>query len=119
MWATRSCWRALWKASPAASTSPPSPQWNAAWAAGGVPVVYASSAAVYGSNDALPLAETADTRPLSAYGADKLGCELQARVAGAVHGIPTLGLRFFNVYGVRQDPASPYSGVISIFANRL
>ncbi len=57
---------------------------DAARAAGGVPVVYASSAAVYGSNDALPLAETADTRPLSAYGADKLGCELQARVAGAV-----------------------------------
>lgn len=92
---------------------------DAARAAGGVPVVYASSAAVYGSNDALPLAETAETRPLSAYGADKLGCELQARVAGAVHGIPTLGLRFFNVYGVRQDPTSPYSGVISIFANRL
>ena len=38
---------------------------------------------------------------------------------GSVHGIPTLGLRFFNVYGARQDPASPYSGVISIFADRL
>jgi len=87
--------------------------------AGGVPVVYASSAAVYGNNDKLPLVETAETRPLSAYGADKLGCELQARVAGTVHGIPTLGLRFFNVYGSRQDPASPYSGVISIFADRL
>ena len=92
---------------------------DAARAAGGVPVVYASSAAVYGSNDALPLTESAETRPLSAYGADKLGCELHARVAGAVHGIPTLGLRFFNVYGMRQDPASPYSGVISIFADRL
>lgn len=92
---------------------------DAARAAGGVPVVYASSAAVYGSNDALPLVETAETRPLSAYGADKLGCELQARVAGVVHGIATLGLRFFNVYGARQDPSSPYSGVISIFAGRL
>lgn len=92
---------------------------DAARAAGRVPVVYASSAAVYGSNDALPLTETAETRPLSAYGADKLGCELHARVAGAVHGIPTVGLRFFNVYGTRQDPASPYSGVISIFADRL
>lgn len=92
---------------------------DAARAAGRVPVVYASSAAVYGSNEALPLTETAETRPLSSYGADKLGCELQARVAGAVHGIPTLGLRFFNVYGMRQDPASPYSGVISIFADRL
>ncbi len=92
---------------------------DAARARGGLPVVYASSAAVYGSHEELPLAETAPTRPLSAYGADKLGCELQARFAGAVHGIPTLGLRFFNVYGPRQDPASPYSGVISIFADRL
>ena len=92
---------------------------DAARAAGGLPVVYASSAAVYGSNDALPLTEMAKTRPLSGYGADKLGCELQARVAGVVHGIRTLGLRFFNVYGARQDPGSPYSGVISIFADRL
>lgn len=92
---------------------------DAARAAGRLPVVYASSAAVYGSNADLPLAETAATRPLSAYGADKLGCELHARVAGVVHGVPTVGLRFFNVYGARQDPASPYSGVISVFANRL
>jgi UDP-glucose 4-epimerase len=56
---------------------------------------------------------------LSAYGADKLGCELHARVAGLVHAVPTTGLRFFNVYGPRQDPASPYSGVISIFCDRL
>ncbi|WP_369412660.1 NAD-dependent epimerase/dehydratase family protein [Neoroseomonas alba] len=92
---------------------------DAARAAGGVPVVYASSAAVYGSNANLPLAESVATQPLSAYGADKLGCELHARVASVVHGVPTLGLRFFNVYGARQDPASPYSGVISIFADRL
>ena len=57
--------------------------------------------------------------PLSAYGADKYGCELHARVAGQVHGIPTVGLRFFNVYGPRQDPHSPYSGVISIFCERI
>ena len=86
---------------------------------GGVPVVYASSAAVYGDCEALPLAEDAPTRPLSAYGADKLGCEQHARVAGVVHGVPTLGLRFFNVFGPRQDPGSPYSGVISIFCERL
>jgi UDP-glucose 4-epimerase len=92
---------------------------DAARALGGISVVYASSAAVYGSNDSLPLVETAETRPLSGYGADKLGCELEARVAGTVHGIPTLGLRFFNVYGARQDSRSPYSGVISIFADRL
>jgi len=84
-----------------------------------VPVVYASSAAVYGDNPDMPLSEEAAARPLSAYGADKLGCELHARVAGRVHGVPTVGLRFFNVFGPRQDPTSPYSGVISIFADRL
>jgi UDP-glucose 4-epimerase len=84
-----------------------------------VPVVYASSAAVYGDTPDLPLAETAATQPLSAYGADKLGCELHARVAAQVHGVRTAGCRFFNVYGPRQDPASPYSGVISIFFNRI
>ena len=83
-----------------------------------IPVVYASSAAVYGDNTRLPLAETEPARPLTAYGADKYGCELHARVAGRVHGVPTMGLRFFNVYGPRQDPNSPYSGVISIFAQR-
>ena len=92
---------------------------EAARRAGPVPVVYASSAAVYGLNPALPLDEAAPPRPLSAYGADKLGCELHARVAGLVHGVPTTGLRFFNVYGPRQDPDSPYSGVISIFCDRL
>ena len=86
---------------------------------GGTPVVYASSAAVYGDHATLPLGEDAPTRPLSAYGADKLGCELHARVAGLVHGIPTFGLRFFNVFGARQDALSPYSGVISIFCERL
>lgn len=82
-------------------------------------VVYASSAAVYGECASLPIRESADTRPVSAYGADKLGSELHAHVATRVHGISTVGLRFFNVYGPRQNPASPYSGVISIFADRL
>ncbi len=81
-----------------------------------IPVVYASSAAVYGDNTNLPLSETSTTAPISAYGADKLACELQGLAAYKVHGIPTIGLRFFNVYGERQDPSSPYSGVISIFA---
>jgi UDP-glucose 4-epimerase len=84
-----------------------------------VPVVYASSAAVYGDAATVPIAEASERRPLSAYGADKLGCELHARVASHVHGIPTVGLRFFNVYGPRQDPRSPYSGVISIFCERI
>jgi UDP-glucose 4-epimerase len=86
---------------------------------GPVPVVYVSSAAVYGDNPAVPLAEDARTRPLTAYGADKLGCELHARVAQAVHRVPVVGFRFFNIYGPRQDPRSPYSGVISIFADRI
>ena len=87
--------------------------------AGEVPVVYASSAAVYGDCDILPITEDVPKAPLSAYGADKYGCELHARVATHVFGIPTVGLRFFNVYGPRQDPKSPYSGVISIFCDRL
>ena len=84
-----------------------------------LPVVYASSAAVYGDCPIQPIGEDAPTRPLSAYGADKLGCELHAAVATGVHGVPTTGLRFFNVFGPRQDPGSPYSGVISIFAAQL
>ena len=84
-----------------------------------IPVVYASSAAVYGDCPTVPISEAAERRPLSAYGADKYACEQHARVASHVHGIPTTGLRFFNVYGPRQDPRSPYSGVISIFCERV
>lgn len=84
-----------------------------------LPVVYASSAAVYGDNPNMPLVEAADTLPITAYGADKLGSEQHGRVATLAHGVPTVGLRFFNVYGPRQDPASPYSGVISIFMDRI
>lgn len=84
-----------------------------------LPVVYASSAAVYGDNRETPLDEAAATKPLTAYGADKLGSEQHAYVARHMFGIPTLGFRFFNVYGPRQNPSSPYSGVISIFAKKL
>jgi UDP-glucose 4-epimerase len=83
------------------------------------PVVYASSAAVYGNVAQVPITEASAVAPLSAYGADKLGCELHARVAGEVFGVPTLGLRLFNIYGPRQDPGSPYSGVISVFCRRV
>jgi UDP-glucose 4-epimerase len=83
------------------------------------PVVYASSAAVYGDTAAVPIDEATPCLPLSAYGADKYATELHARVATHVHNIPTTGLRFFNVYGPRQDPQSPYSGVISIFCARI
>jgi UDP-glucose 4-epimerase len=86
---------------------------------GAVPVVYASSAAVYGDTASPLLNEYDRPAPLTAYGADKYGCELHGRVASLVHRVPTTGLRFFNVYGPRQDPHSPYSGVISIFAERV
>jgi len=92
---------------------------QAAREAGRKPVVYASSAAVYGDLGDAVARETTPPAPLTAYGADKLGSELHARVAWRVHGVPTLGLRFFNVYGPRQDAASPYSGVVSVFAVRL
>jgi UDP-glucose 4-epimerase len=85
----------------------------------GIPVVYTSSAAVYGDNPALPLNEQADTRPLSAYGLDKLGCEHHAQLGARMYGLKSVGIRPFNVYGPRQDPSSPYSGVISVFCNRV
>jgi UDP-glucose 4-epimerase len=84
-----------------------------------IPIVYASSAAIYGDCSTVPIGEDTPVAPLSAYGADKGACELHARVAGAVHAIPTVGLRFFNLYGSRQDAQSPYSGVIALFADRF
>lgn len=92
---------------------------EAARDAGKVPVVYASSAAVYGEHPEGPLSEASATHPLNAYGADKLGGEFHAAVAMRLHGVRTAALRFFNVYGPGQDPNSPYSGVISIFAQRI
>jgi len=86
---------------------------------GNIPVIYASSAAVYGMVSKIPISELDPVCPLTAYGADKYGCELHAQVAGRIHGVPTVGLRFFNVYGRRQDPRSPYSGVISIFTKKI
>ena len=91
---------------------------EAAREAGRIAVVYASSAAVYGDATGRVANEDMLPRPLSAYGADKLGSELHASAGWHVHGVPSFGLRFFNVYGPRQDPKSPYSGVISIFARR-
>lgn len=83
------------------------------------PVVYASSAAVYGANRHLPLSEDQGAQPLTAYGVDKYATELHGMIASSIHNVPTMGMRFFNVYGPRQDPTSPYSGVITIFIQRL
>ena len=92
---------------------------EAARRVGSLPVVYASSAAVYGETGGGPIPEDQPTRPCSAYGCDKLGSELHAAVASRSFGVPTTGLRFFNVYGPRQDGASPYSGVISAFRHAI
>jgi UDP-glucose 4-epimerase len=81
-------------------------------------VVFASSAAVYGDVTEFPVDELAPCHPVSPYGVDKLASEHMLHCYSAVHGVPTTALRFFNVYGPRQDPSSPYSGVISIFADR-
>jgi UDP-glucose 4-epimerase len=66
----------------------------------------------------MPVGEDTPTRPVSPYGIDKLASEHALDYYAAVHGVPGTALRFFNVYGPRQDPSSPYSGVISIFADR-
>jgi UDP-glucose 4-epimerase len=78
-------------------------------------VVYASSAAIYGDNTNQPLSEVEIPAPLSPYGMDKWYGENVARLYSQLHGVASAGMRFFNVYGPRQDPKSPYSGVISIF----
>ena len=80
--------------------------------------LYASSAAIYGDTSMVPVAETTTPRPLSPYAADKLAGEHYLQFYGAKHGLRATAFRFFNIYGPRQDPSSPYSGVISIFVDR-
>src|SRR5688572_16089751 len=82
-------------------------------------IVYASSAAVYGDTVALPVAESASPRPMSPYGLDKLYGEQLGALWNSLYGQQMIALRYFNVFGPRQDPTSPYSGVISIFVNLL
>ncbi len=81
-------------------------------------IVFASSAAVYGNSEALPLREDGATDPISQYGAAKLMSEKLLRAYAISYGLAATCFRFFNVYGPRQDPRSPYSGVVSIFADR-
>lgn len=82
-------------------------------------VVYASSAAVYGEPESLPLSETARLSPLSPYGMEKWANERYASLFQTLYGLSTLGLRYFNVYGPRQSPASPYAGVITRFVDHV
>lgn len=86
----------------------------------GVPrVVQASSAAVYGSSRQLPKKEDMLPEPMSPYAVSKLAAEHYARVFQELYGLKTVSLRYFNVFGPKQDPSSEYSGVISRFISAL
>ena len=92
---------------------------DAARLAGVRRVVYASSAAIYGTPEALPVAEDTPSRPLSPYGLEKLIDEQYAALFQGLYGLSCCGMRYFNVYGPRQDPRSTYSGVISRFQDAI
>jgi UDP-glucose 4-epimerase len=78
-------------------------------------VVYASSSSVYGGADQLPTPESAPTWPRSPYAVSKLAGEHYCRVFAELHGLETVALRYFNVYGPRQRPDSAYAAVIPLF----
>jgi UDP-glucose 4-epimerase len=82
-------------------------------------VVFAGSAAVYGDEPTIPKTESMSTNPLTPYGIDKLASELMGHCYARTFGLEFVCLRYFNVFGSRQDPSNPYSGVISIFGDRL
>lgn len=80
-------------------------------------VVYAASSSAYGDSEVLPKVETMAPHPKSPYALQKLLGEYYCNIFTGVYGLDTVSLRYFNVYGPRQDPSSPYSGVLSIFMN--
>lgn len=82
-------------------------------------LVFSSSAAVYGDNPELPKKESSPITPLTPYAVDKFASERMAMVYNNLYGIPASATRFFNVYGPKQNPESPYSGFISILVDRL
>jgi len=82
-------------------------------------VVYAASSSAYGDTAVLPKVESMLPQPKSPYALQKLVGEYYASVFAACYGIETVSLRYFNVYGPRQDPSSPYSGVLSVFMKAL
>ena len=82
-------------------------------------VVFASSAAVYGNNPQVPKREDMPLEPEAPYAISKAMGEHYARVYSQLYGLEVVGLRYFNVFGPRQVPSSPYSGVISIFVERM
>jgi UDP-glucose 4-epimerase len=82
-------------------------------------IVYAASSSAYGDTPTLPKTESMIPMPKSPYAAQKLMGEYYASVFHSCFGVETVALRFFNVYGPRQDPTSPYSGVLSLFMKHL
>src|SRR4029453_4731207 len=82
-------------------------------------LVYAGSSSAYGDTPTLPKREDMPTRPLSPYALQKLASEQYCQLFTQLYGFPTVTIRYFNVFGPRQDPGSPYSGVISLFATAL
>src|SRR3954465_1906697 len=82
-------------------------------------VVYAGSSSAYGNTPTLPKVETMATAPLSPYALQKLVAEQYCQMFTRLYGLETVTIRYFNVFGPRQDPSSPYSGVISLFISAL
>lgn len=82
-------------------------------------VIYAASSSAYGDSPTLPKHEAMPPKPISPYAVGKLAGELYAQVFTLVYGLETVCLRYFNIFGPRQDPASPYSGVLSRFITTL
>jgi nucleoside-diphosphate-sugar epimerase len=82
-------------------------------------LVYAGSSAVYGDTPTLPKREDMPPNPLSPYALQKLTAERYCQIFTRLYGLETVTIRYFNVFGPRQDPGSPYSGVISLFATAL
>ncbi len=92
---------------------------HAAHVAGAKRLVFASSAAVYGNDPSLPKKEMQRPQPASPYAVGKITGEYYLSVYASLYGLETVSLRYFNVYGPRQDTSSPYSGVISRFTDAL
>jgi nucleoside-diphosphate-sugar epimerase len=82
-------------------------------------LVYAGSSSAYGDTPTLPKIETMATAPLSPYALQKLVAEQYCQMFTRLYGLETVTIRYFNVFGPRQDPSSPYSGVISLFISAL
>jgi len=78
-------------------------------------VVFAGSSSVYGETPTLPKRETMTPAPISPYGVSKLTAEVYGQLFQRIYGLEFVTLRYFNVFGPRQDPGSPYSGVLSVF----